>query len=165
MVDPEAAIEQLLKDEGDKFITDHYGRGACKYGITLKTALETHPDWTAQSIKDLSWRAAADFYLYDWWDRYHFNLLEDQNLAAKVFNISVNVGPATAIRWLQQAAGGLDAGIEVDGILGPQTATKVNLMDPSVLLAQFKESAKAHYLALGPQYDDVRNGLVRRAEE
>jgi lysozyme family protein len=161
MSDPKPAIEQLLKDEGSGFIEDDHGRGACKFGITLKTAQETHPDWTNETIEALTEEQAASWYEEYWWDRYHFSLLEDQDLASKVFNISVNVGPGTAIKWLQEIV----VGPNPDGILGPVTANKANAADPKVVLSAFNQKAKAHYMSLGPEYADAREGLVKRAEQ
>lgn len=160
MSDPKPAIEQLLRDEGSGFIEDDHGRGACKWGITLRTAQETHPDWTDDNIKELTEEQAAEFYEQHWWDRYNFGLLEDQELASKVFNISVNVGPGTAIKWLQEIV----VGANPDGILGPITANKTNAADPKVVLAAFNQKAKAHYMKLGPEYASAQEGLIKRAE-
>lgn len=171
------AIKQLLEDEGEKIIVDDHGRGASKYGITLKTAQETHPDWTPETITSLTPQMASDWYRVYYWMRYHFDRIENPELASKVFNFGVNVGAGTSIRLLQRLIGfseptsghtpstpELDI---IDGILGPATAAKVNASDASELLEKFKEGAADYHKKVAednPELAGNLEGWLRRDE-
>lgn len=140
MSDFNLAIDALLRDEGDGYVEDDHGRGPSKWGITLKTAHELHPDWTAEDIRNLDRSAAITFYR-DWaWDFYHFGLIWDQALASKAFNLAVNSGPSGVIKSLQEVAG-----VTQDGVLGPITAAALNQMNPQTALDHFKLAELKRY--------------------
>lgn len=159
----DSAIKQLLADEGDKVIPADHGRGASKYGITLKTAQETYPSWTTEDITSLTSEQASDWYRVNYWFRYHFDRIEDPALASKVFNIGVNIGAGTAIRLLQNVTGGLT----VDGVLGPATAAKVNASNATELLEKFKQGAAEYHKKVAednPELAANLTGWLRRDE-
>lgn len=151
------AIKQLLADEGDKVIPADHGRGASKYGITLKTAQETHPSWTTEDITSLTSEQASDWYRVNYWFRYHFDRIEDPALASKVFNIGVNIGAGTSIRLLQNVTGDL----KVDGILGPATAATVNAAsDQAKLLEDFKQAAMNYHKKVAEDNPELASNLT-----
>ena len=156
--DPNIAIEKVLAIEGGELLADDHGRGPARWGITLQTAQELRPHWTAETIENLTREQAAEFYLAEWWIRLHFYLLNDQTVANKVFQISVNL-PARAIQWLQSTVG-----VTKDGLLGPVTADAVNSADPEFVVAAFAAMAKNYYQSLGEEYAAERQGLVNRVD-
>lgn len=159
----DVAIKQLLEIEGSKINPEDHGRGESKYGITLKTAQELHPDWTDEDITALTEESATEYYRVAWWDKYHFALINDATLASKVFNEAVNIGPATAIRILQHTV----ASVVTDGMLGPYTAHMVNLGNTAQILATFKQGVEAHHKQLAannPELADDLEGWEKRDE-
>jgi lysozyme family protein len=101
-----AQFEDILLDhEGNTYVADDHGRGPSKWGITLRTAQECEPGWTADTIQNLTRDQAAAFYEVHFWNRYNIGLLESQEVAGKVCDLAVNVGPGTAIQLLQRAVG------------------------------------------------------------
>jgi len=150
----------LLRHEGCAYVADDHGRGPSKWRITLQTARESEPSWTADTILNLSADQAAAFYQVHFWDRYHIGLLNSQDVANKVCDLAVNVGPGTAIKFLQRAVGTKD-----DGVLGPATAAAANAVDPDMLLAQIKEAGEHYYrdvAAAHPEWADNLNGWLAR---
>lgn len=147
------AGEQLLKDEGSAVVPDDHGRGASKFGITLATAVETEPNWTSDTIETLTEQAAMEYYK-SWWERYHIGLIDNQAVAAKVFNLGFNVGPGTAIRFLQDAVGA-----HPDGNLGPKTAAAVNAQNPEEVLAKLRDAGKIHYEAVASANPELASNL------
>ena len=137
------AIDQLLDHEGERLIVNDKGRGASKWGVTLATARELHPAWTAADIAALDRAGAAKFYRTWFWDRYKLGRIEDQGVANKLFDLGANLGRGTAIKLLQRAAG-----VRADGSIGPETLGAVNSQDPAALLSRIRCLAEARYRKL-----------------
>lgn len=144
MSDFNLAIGPTLENEGSDFVNQDHGRGASKFGITLLTYQEIYPHATAADIEALTPETATAFYRDHWWNRYHFGQIDDQTLANKIFDLSVNDGPGTAIMWLQRSSS-----VNHDGILGPITAAAVNKLDSGLVLMRVRALAGEHYLELG----------------
>ena len=118
MSDFNQAVAVLLKGEGVARLRRPWPR-AFQMGITLKSAQELHPEWTAPDIANLTRvmrlpSTASGF---------------GSGYTSVVFDLGVNIGNVTAIRILQLAAG-----IGVDGILGEQTAQKANGLPAQVVI-------------------------------
>jgi lysozyme family protein len=109
------ALTFLLKHEGG-FVDDAADPGgATKFGITLHELQGLgHLDGlnldighsgsvTIQDIRNLTPDEAAAIYRIDWWDRYGFARIHDAAVAAKLFDLFVNIGPGEAVRILQRA--------------------------------------------------------------
>ena len=85
--------------------------------------------------------------------------IDDQCLANKVFDLTVNMGPA-ALKLLQSTVQ-----CAKDGVLGPISITQINARDPVELLAQYKELAARRYtqIAAGnPQLAGDLTGWLSR---
>lgn len=163
MSDFNQAIGPTLKEEGSDFVPQDHGRGASKFGITLLTYQEIYPHATAADIEALTPETATAFYLDHWWNRYHFGLINDQTLANKVFDLSVNDGPGTAIMWLQRSSG-----VDHDGILGLITAAAVNKLDSGLVLLRIRALAGEHYLELAKTSEENArelNGWLARLDK
>ena len=130
----------LLDHEGGAYVADDHGRGPSKWGITLQTAQECEPSWTADTIQNLTRAQAAAFYDAHVWKRHQIGLINSQEVANKVCDLAVNVGPATAIKFLQLAVG-----TPADGILGQATARAANAMEPRAVLARIRQSGSRYY--------------------
>lgn len=161
MSDFNAAVKVLLSHEGSDYVPDDHGRGPSKYGITLATAQDAlYPDWTAKNIRALTEASAADFYHEAFWRRFHLGLIDDQEVATKMLELAVNIGPGTAIRLLQRAVG---AG--QDSLLGPATAGRVNSMPPAQVLAGIRAAGERHYrdiVVVHPEWANCLDGWLAR---
>ncbi|MEN6532228.1 MAG: glycosyl hydrolase 108 family protein [Bryobacteraceae bacterium] len=146
----EAAITVLLEHEGGRLIADDHGRGPSKWGVTLATAREIHPEWNGGDIARLTAERAAEFYRAQFWERYRIGLIDDQALATKLLDLAVNVGPGTAIKILQRSVG-----TAVDGALGPKTAEAANGLPAAEVLAEVRELAAAHYRQLAEEHPNL----------
>lgn len=96
--------------------------GPTKYGITQGT-LSKHlgRPATAADVAKLTPEAAADIYDREYASRFRF--IKDEKLRDLVTDSAVHHGPQDAIRFLQKAAG-----LQPDGLLGPQTVDAVSKM-------------------------------------
>jgi|ERR1035437_3547787 lysozyme family protein len=99
------------------------------------------------------------FYLKNFW---RYDGLQDQEVADKVFDLSVNVGKVHALKILQQAVG-----TNQDGIYGPNTERLTNLHPQGSLASIIRASAEQYHKAVvqtHPEDAKFLNGWLRRDE-
>ncbi|NLM40406.1 MAG: secretion activating protein [Firmicutes bacterium] len=153
------AVEVVLRHEGGYVNDLNDPGGETKFGISKRS----YPDL---DIKNLTREQAIEIYYNDWWQRYGYGRLQDDTVATKVFDLAVNMGPATAHRLLQEALVFLGYDIAVDGIIGPQTIGTANKADPERLLQVLRWLAAHHYYRIAAQRTQSQAflmGWLRRA--
>lgn len=154
--------------------------GPTNFGISLRFLLSTgdldkdgwidgdvnHDDKiNADDIKDMTVDEATKIYALYFWNKYDYGNIEDQEIATKIFDLSVNMGAMGAHKCVQRAlraASGLM--LDEDGILGAQSIKAINLANPLKLLPAIKSEAAGYYRAIrykGRQ--DFLKGWLNRA--
>jgi lysozyme family protein len=93
------------------------------------------------------------------WNRYSIGSIEDQSLANKVFDLTVNMGPA-ALKLLQSAVNACGGQCAVDGVLGPVSMAQINALDPVKLLAEFKQLAAQRYQQIAADNTQLAGNLT-----
>lgn len=111
--------------------------GETKWGISKRAY--PHLD-----IKSLSREDACRIYYTDWWCRYRIREIEDEQVACKVLDMAVPMGPGDAGRYLQIALNSLGARLEVDGIIGSKTLAAVNAVDGRLVLPILRALTALH---------------------
>lgn len=142
------AVAITLKNEGGFMHNPKTGE-VVNHGITLKTLRglgvlkTTGPTIVAdiEFVKSLTADEAADIYEQEYWDKFHLDRLDSQELANKVFDIQVNTG--RGVRLLQKALK-----ITADGIVGEHTIAAANAADPVALLADLRIETENYYRAI-----------------
>jgi len=136
------AVEVVLAHEGG-YVNDPWDPGGeTKFGISKRS-------YPTLDIRNLTREQAIEIYRRDWWDRYGYGRIKSLEVATKVFDLSVNMGPMAAHQCLQRAlhaCGRRD--VIIDGIIGPQTVGAANSVPPGELLAALRAEAAAHYRLL-----------------
>lgn len=153
------AVEVVLDHEGGYVNDPRDPGGETKYGISKRQYPEL-------DIANLTREDAIAIYYRDWWRRYRYDRLQDESVATKVFDLAVNMGPATLHRLLQEALVFLGYDIAVDGIIGPQTIEAANKADPERLLQVLRWLAAHHYYRIAAQRTQSQAflmGWLRRA--
>ena len=92
--------------------------------------------------------AVAAFYESNFWTPLNIGSVASQDVANRVLDMSVNAGPRTGTRLLQQAANTLGCTLTVDGVLGPASLAAINAIDPTALLSAYRAARVAHYQAI-----------------
>ena len=90
------------------------------------------------------------FYRASFWNKW-FEQLPSQDLANRVFDASVNMGPGTAVRLLQEAVNNFRKvlpSITVDGAWGPITIDVVNNCWTEKFVISFQQVRAAYYLRI-----------------
>jgi lysozyme family protein len=142
------ALEKTISNEGN--YSDHPND---KGGETYKGISRIfNPDWEGWSIVDSEKhnanfpdclqfdgdleRMVSDFYETNFWEPLHGEEIEDQDLANKLFDISVNTGLTDGIVILQHALMALNTNGELypeiimaDGKFGPKTLAAIKSLE------------------------------------
>ena len=135
--------------------------GATSFGITEATA---RASGYSGDMRELTKDQASEIYHRKYW---RFTPLDDQRVATKLMDLSVNLGPGRATRLAQQALNQMDAGVEVDGIYGPLTESTINSVAPGQFLEHLIQVSIDHYSAVvhhDPTQAVFLKGWLRRAQ-
>lgn len=148
MADFQPALALTLQHEGGFYHNPTTGE-IVNHGITLKFVQTSgyKPDADEDFIRNLSVAEASQVYQTYFWNQNHLGSINDQNLANKAFDLTVNMGPA-ALKLLQSAVNACGGQCPVDGVIGPRSIAQINALDPVKLLAEFKQLAAARYQSI-----------------
>lgn len=135
------AVEVVLKHEGGYVNDPSDPGGETRWGISKRS----YPDL---DIASLTREEAIAIYKRDWWDRYGYGRIKGADVAAKLMDMAVNMGPGTAHRLLQQALVWIGHPVRIDGIIGPETIGATNAADPDRLLQALRYLSAQHYYQL-----------------
>jgi lysozyme family protein len=160
-----AAVIRVLDDEGGYALSAGDPGGATKFGISARE----YPDL---DIAHLTRDDAIAIYYRDWWMKYDFGRLPAP-VAAKTFDLAVNIGPAHAVVCLQRALRASGHRMAEDGTIGDVTAHAAAAAPTTALMAALRSEAAGYYrttaaLARGPRAADdadFLNGWLNRAYE
>lgn len=154
----EYAVAVVLEHEGGFVDDPNDPGGATNWGISLRYLrrlgvdvgdVDQDGDVDVEDIAKMPRGKAIEIYRRQFWDQYGYGKIDDLQLATKVFDLSVNMGPQTAHKLLQRAlhAAG-QRYVVVDGIIGPQTLDAVNTADPRLVLGALRAEAAGYYRGL-----------------
>ena len=158
---------------GEKFTNDQDDPGgATKYGISLRFLkgitegdIDHDGDIDADDVKGLSWTSAKYLYEKHFWHPSFENL--HPQLASKLFDLRVNMGPVQATKILQEALNRNGEQLVVDGNLGPMTLDGVirPLGGNAVVIYEIQSTAARFYFNLAdkrPASQKYLLGWLRR---
>lgn len=115
----EEAIKIILQHEGGYVNHPNDKGGETKYGITKRR----YPDL---DIKNLTKAKAIELYKRDFWDSSRIEVYPDI-IRLQMFDMSVNMGPKSAVKVLQRALNRLGYDFLGTGTLGPATMKAVTI--------------------------------------
>lgn len=151
---------RLSNDKNDK-------GGLTNFGITLPFLQQYNPSATINDIPNLTKLDAQKIYKFLLWDKYNYFKIQDKNIAAKIFDMSVNIGEYESHKIAQFSINSLLKNqIAVDGILGPISIEKLNELNPDYLMNELRQHLKNYYLLVVAKNPDDRvflNDWLNRA--
>jgi lysozyme family protein len=164
----EKSIDIILSHEGGYVDDKDDSGGATNFGISLKFLKNLRKDCTAKDIQNLTIEEVKAIYRKEFWDKYRFGQFNNQDIATKVFDMSVNMGPSQAFKLLQRACNSLTSrsNLVVDGILGKDTYYVTCTLNPAALLNELKNQCIAFYekiIEQDPKKEKFRKGWMNRA--
>ena len=166
MANFDPAVALTLQHEGGFYQNPVTGE-VVNHGVTLKFVQSSgyKPDADVNFIRNLSVAEASQIYQIYFWNRYHIGSINDQNLANKVFDLTVNMGSGDAnhpgaLTLLQSAVNACGGACAVDGVLGPISIGQINARDPTNLLAQYKQLTAQRYTAIATSNAELAGDLT-----
>lgn len=149
-------IKTILRHEGG-FVVDrpHDRGGPTNYGISLAFLKANNIDVNGdgvidvEDIRSLSQLKAIDIYKEYFWDKYQYEKIDSIDIAQKIFDLAVNMGPTEAHKITQRTVNALidvcghavvssssllKSALEfarrpvliIDGVLGPNSIAAIN---------------------------------------
>jgi hypothetical protein len=161
------AVAVVLKHEGG-YLEDHQTGEISKFGITAEFLRSIGLPHDPEFIRNLTPEQAIQIYRVHWWEKYGVGRIGNQQVATKVFDLAVNLGPQRATRLLQQALVHCGAQLTVDGLLGERTIAAANEAPAECVLNQLRALAAEHYRTLAakdPKYLPYLKGWLERASQ
>ena len=175
------AILITLKHEGG-FVNDPVDPGgATNWGVSirfLKTAgdgdgdgfldgdIDHDGDIDVDDIKNMTVDQARKIYRIHFWDKYDYDKIVDFTVAARLFDMTVNMGAKQAGKIIQRALNNCGQELVVDGKVGKNTFAAINCTNPEILMAEIRQEHAQFYInliAAKPQFEKYRKGWLRRA--
>lgn len=133
--------------------------GATNFGISQRY----HPDL---DIEHLTKDQAIEIYHVDWWLFFRYGEIANDEIAAKVFDLAVNMGPKNAHALLQRSVSRSGGDwLDIDGELGDLTIRAVNRHPCQQLcLLTIEILAVAYYIELSDRRKDRKHlaGWIKR---
>jgi lysozyme family protein len=182
MRDVREIAEQIVAREGG-FVNDPDDPGgATNFGVTIHTLrrlrldIDRDGDVDVADIRALSRAQAVDIFIEHYHDRPGIARLPE-DLRASVFDMYVNAG-ANAVKILQRLLRDMGEAVDVDGVIGPQTAAaaeRAARAAPDHIADAYGIARRNYYFALADARPASRKfarsraggkgGWIRRAEE
>mgnify|MGYP000860266343 FL=1 len=159
------ALAWVLKHEGGWSDHPNDKGGPTNYGITLRLA-QRYGVKDAKALFNITQAQVEDVYRTEFW---RFDGLKSDAVAAKIFDMAVNMGLRTAVRYAQRAVNDVRVADKLaeDGTWGPMTEQAVNATAPSVMVENLKAFSLYHYdeiVERDPSQMVFMKGWTRRAE-
>lgn len=161
------AIDKTLAAEGDLEIDPLDRGGITNFGISFNFYHENiDQNVTHDDIKNLTREQAMAIYQKFFWDPNKYGHIENQKLASKIFDLSVNIGPIVN-EMLQEAVNTvatIDV-VDVDGIIGSKTIEHINYLPADAIYIHLIIEATHYYTDLvirHPNQQKYLKGWLRR---
>jgi hypothetical protein len=168
------AIQTVLKHEGGFSDNKNDPGGITNYGISLRYLKSEKMDLNAdgkydyKDIRQLNVDKAKKIYFDKWWNKYQYYKIKNQQVATKIFDMSVNMGSDRAHKILKKAINAIVIeDIPVDGRLDTSTINTINTLPSTHLLMVLRDLQKKFYVNLtinNPRLLVFLNGWMKRAE-
>jgi lysozyme family protein len=142
------AFTRVIGHEGGYVNNPRDPGGETKYGISKR-------QYQHLDIKNLTLSDAKAIYKRDYWGPAGCDAVPE-GVKFDLFDMAVNSGVAQAVRALQKAVG-----VDVDGILGPNTLAAVVNMNPARLAARFN-GVRLMFLVTLTGWEAFGRGWARR---
>ena len=176
------AVEYVLSRENGINENPLDPGGTTKFGISLRFLKALSVDELKKSgvyldnicsddIKQLTQEQAILLYKHEFWDHAAFAEINDQSLCNYVFDMSVNMGIAPAIKALQRAVWAYTKSRDIlveDGLLGDETLHVVNHCNAINLLSILRSERAGDYRVIVAHHPDQKEfitGWLNRAYE
>lgn len=152
------AMKVILKHEGGLGNSKYDSGSWTNYGISLRYIKSIHLDINHDGKEDkndiiqLTLTEADSIYYKNWFLKYHYDKIKNEDILTDIFDFSVNAGGSECHKLIKRAINDItNDGIEVNGTLDQKTIDMINLIEPVVF-----------HSALQQEQEDFYRGIVKR---
>jgi len=171
------AFDKTIKHEGGYNDIQGDNGGPTNFGVSLRFLsllykdcgigdFDNDGDVDKDDIKKLTIENAKEIYFKAFWLKQKCDLINDDEIAAKLFDLSVNAGLMQAAKLIQRACNQFGKDLTEDGKLGPKSIIAINNINPDELLIAYRYECVQFYLKLveqTPSFSKFIKGWLRRA--
>jgi lysozyme family protein len=171
------AFDKTIKHEGGYNDIQGDNGGPTNFGVSLRFLsllykdcgigdFDNDGDVDKDDIKKLTIENAKEIYFKAFWIKQKCDLIDDDEIAAKLFDLSVNTGLIQAAKLIQRACNQFGKDLTEDGKLGPKSIIAINNINPDELLIAYRYECVQFYLNLvekNPSFSKFIKGWLRRA--
>jgi len=153
------AIKTILEHEGGYVNDKSDPGGETNFGISKRS-------FPHLEIKKLTENDAKEIYRDNYWALGHYEGLEFQPIATKVFDLAVNMGLKAAHKIFQRAIRNVGTKVLVDGVMGPETIQAANELNYPKLIKEIRALAAERYARIAirrPASRKYLKGWMRRS--
>ncbi len=118
--------------------------GATNKGITLNTFKLGAKEYlgiepTLENLKNLTIKQAKTLYRKMYWEPIDGSQIKDKQVAHIMFDMAVNSGVKTTVKYMQKTLNQIGNSLDVDGMMGPKTLNAINNANSEKLFNDFKK--------------------------
>jgi lysozyme family protein len=161
----EDAIPIIMAHEGG-WASDGLDGGGTNFGITYDTFKTVRgASATLEDLRELSADGAAEIYRHAYWLPV-YDLIDDQQVGTKTFDMAVNMGHRQSHVLVQRACGDCGYRLIEDGRIGPASLAAINSCQPHPLLLAIVHNQVDFYRTLAaqdPKFQPFLSGWLTRA--
>lgn len=147
------AFDRVIKFEGGYINDKDDSGGETKYGISKNT-------FPHLKIADLTLADAREIYYQEYWVANKYDNIENCKVAAKIFDMAVNMGARNAHINTQRALMACGVRLKWDGIAGVKTFAAINDTPAEVLCAALRAEQASYYERLAAKRPEKQKFLV-----
>lgn len=155
----EKALKYILENEGTYSNNKNDNGGATNFGISEKFLKSIG---ISKNVKTLKLEEATKIYEKYFWISNSFHKIKNENIAIKLFDMSINFGGKTAIKMLQQ-----NIGVFQDGIIGQKTLSAIESFSEAEILEGLIKTCEKRYQKIierNPSQKIFEKGWMKRAK-
>lgn len=169
------AMKTVLRHEGGLSNDKNDPGGITAYGISLRYLKSAHIDPNGDGKEDasdiihLTLTEADSIYYKEWYKRFHYDKIINEDILTDLLDFSINAGQCQASKIVKRAINDVTNGnIKVDCSLDQKTIDMINLIEPVVLHAALNQEEEDFYRDLVKRHPPLKcflKGWLKRAAE
>ena len=169
------AMKTIIRQEGGLSNDKNDPGSITKYGISLRYLKSAHicidGDCKDDSneIIHLTLTEADDVYYRQWYEKYGYNRIKNENILTDIMSLSINAGACEAHKLVIRAINNItNDDMAVNCQLTQKTIDMINLIEPVVFHASFQQEEEDFYKQIVKRNPHLRVFLkawLRRAAE
>lgn len=151
----EGGYQKLVNDSGN------YNSLGQLVGTNYGISAPVYENWigrppSEQDMRSITKSMANEIYKAWYWDRIGASLIDNQSIANVIVDHAVNAGVGAAGKLVQRVLNNhFGFNLVVDGVIGPQTRSAINRVDPAILHTKIIEAREQFYRDLGGPWLNV----------